>query len=465
VQHSIRQPDQPDRHIEMEPLSREAVLQVTEDAGITVELTNEQKEDIYIRSGGHPLALEYILKQLQNVTDTTAIDDVLQKTERFKGDITAQYHSYWKTIESDDDLTDLIGLLARMRGVIDLSWVNMWADPNVVKRLKRELSHYFRIEKIENHERWYFFHNSFRLFLLEKTAESRPGSFDQALDHKFYRELAEKCAESSKASYWAWEELCYRVSAEEHEMVLKLASQERFRSQFLAFRPMGAILTDIGLAMRSVAARKDPVAFTRLVLAGAEITERGFYIESASLVSLLIDLDKRQIAIEHVRDGNRLRIDATEALRVSLKLKDAGMIEEAERVFELAEPLDLLAASAPIEGDPHDKNIPLLEAWAESSVHFRDLDKIIEAIRKIRRGTDRFERMDAETVTRSLQNQMRFHVGLSLLNEKRWEDLATTGRSFDTKDTEDLKWWFWLNVHAWRDRRKLIANRWLVISD
>ena len=127
------------------------------------------------------------------------------------------------------------------------------------------------------------------------------------------------------------------------------------------------------------------------------------------------------------------------------------MIEEARRVFELAEPLDLLASPTPIEDDPHDKNIPLLEAWAESSVHFRELDKIIETIRKIRRGTDRFERMDAETATRSLQNQMLFHVGLSLLNEERWEDLATIGRSFDTKDAKYLKWWFWLNVHTWRD--------------
>nr|QNO43652.1 hypothetical protein MOOKMAHM_00021 [Methanosarcinales archaeon ANME-2c ERB4]QNO45076.1 hypothetical protein MGFAJANB_00006 [Methanosarcinales archaeon ANME-2c ERB4]QNO50358.1 hypothetical protein DDJHKDJF_00006 [Methanosarcinales archaeon ANME-2c ERB4] len=45
VQYSIRQ--QPGRHIEMEPLSREEVIQITEDAGIATELTNEQKEEIY----------------------------------------------------------------------------------------------------------------------------------------------------------------------------------------------------------------------------------------------------------------------------------------------------------------------------------------------------------------------------------------------------------------------------------
>lgn len=389
VQYSIRR--QPGRRIEMELLNRGAVIQITEDAGITVELTNEQKEDIYIRSGGHPLALVYLLNRLRNVTDTAAIDDVLQKTERFEGDINAQYHSYWKTIETDDDLTDLIGLLARMRGVIDLPWVKKWADARVVKRLKQELSHYFRIEKIKNRERWYFFHNSFRLFLLDTTAESPPGHYDRELDHEFYHELAEKCAKSPETSNWRWEELYYRVSAEEHERVLKLASQERFRSQFLAFRPIDAILADIGLAMRSVAACEDPVAFTRLVLAGAEITQRKFHLESAPIVSLLLDLDKKQTAIEqHIRDGNRLRIDATEALRVSLKLKGAGMDKEAERVFELAEPLDLLASPTSIEDGPQDTNIPLLETWAEAAVYFLDLDKIIEIIRKIHRGTDRF---------------------------------------------------------------------------
>lgn len=46
---------------------------------------------------------------------------------------------------------------------------------------------------------------------------------------------------------------------------------------------------------------------------------------------------------------------------------------------------------------------------------------------------------------------MLFRVGLSLLNERKWEDLATTGKSFDTRDAEDIRWWFRLNVHAWGD--------------
>lgn len=437
------------RRIEMEPLSREAVVRITERTGLSAVLTEEQKEEIYVLSDGHPLALGYLLSRLRNVTDTKAIETMLQSTERYEGDIEAQYHSYWRQIETDDDLARLLGLLARLRGVIDLSWVETWAGYAVLNRLRRRLAHYFRIE---NHNRWYFFHNSFRLFILQKTAESSSGVFDPSRDRALHHELAERCAQAPAASHWAWEELYHRVLAEEHEAVLERTSQEWFRSQFLAFRPIDAIQADIRLALRSATAREDPVALTRLVLAGAEMAQREFYLESASFVPLLLDLGEKQVAVEHVRDGKRLRIGATAALRISLELKSAELFEEARRVFELAEPLDLLAAPAPIKDDPQGTKGAHLEAWAEAAIHFHDLDKVMETIRKVRRGADRFGQRDTGTASRSLQNRMLFHVGLALLNEQRWDDLAIVGRSFDTDHIEDSRWWFWLQVHAWKDR-------------
>jgi len=432
----------------MQPLSRAAVFQITERANLPVVLTEEQKERIYELSGGHPLALVYLLNRLGNVTDTKAIHTVLQSTERYEDDIEAQYHSYWRQVEADSELAHLLGLLARLRGVIDLSWVETWAGHAVVNRLRRKLAHYFRIE---NHNRWYFFHNSFRLFLLDKTAESSAGVVDPSRDHTLHHELAEICAQAPAGSRWVWEELYHRILAEDHEMVLERASQEWFRSQFLAFRPIDAIQADIQLALRSAAAREDPVGLTRLVLAGAEMAQREFQLESASLVPILLDLGEKDIAVEHVRDGNRLRIGATAALRSSLDLKYAGLADEARRVFELAEPLDLLAAPTPIEDDPQGQKGVLLEAWAAAAVHFRDVDRIISIVRQVRRGADRSGRWDAETATRSLQNRMLYHAGLALLEEHRWEDLSKIGKAFDTDDVEDLEWWLSLQVHSWRD--------------
>lgn len=443
VQATVRQPE---RRIEMEPLTREAVIRITERIKLPV-LTPAKKEMIYVLSNGHPLALAYILNYLQNVTDEENLETALQGIERYEGSIENQYHSYWRQIEQDAELVHHLGLLARMRGVIDLSWVETWADQAVVSRLRHMLYHYFRRE---DGNRWYFFHNSFRLELIQKTAESIPGAFDETIDRRFHHELAEICAKAPSNSLWSWEELYHRVLAEEHEAVLALASQEWFHRQFLAFRPIDAIQADIRLALKSVAACQDPVALARLILIGAEIAQRGFYLESNILIQLLLHVGEKQIAAEHIRDGNRLRIDAMGALRLSRELKDAGMIEESRRVFELAEPLDLLTGPTPVEDDPQDEKGTLLEEWAKAAVHFRDLDRIIKTIHQVRKGADRYKREDVEKATELLQNRMLFHAGLELLNLEKGEDLSKILNAFKLDNEDAFDWWFWLHVNASR---------------
>lgn len=441
VQATVRKPE---RRIEMAPLTREAVIRITERIKLPV-VTPEQKEMIYVLSNGHPLALAYILNYLHNVTDEENLEAALQGIERYEGSIENQYHSYWRQIEKDAELVHLLGLLARMRGVIDLLWVETWADQAVVSQLRHTLYQYFRRE---DGNRWYFFHNSFRLELVQKTAESMPGVFDVTIDHRFHHELAEICAKAPSNSFWSWEELYHRVLAEEHEVVLTLASQEWFHRQFLAFRPIDAIQADIRLALKSVADCQDPVALARLMLVGAEIAQRGFYLESTLLIQLLLHIGEKQIAAEHIRDGNRLRTDAIGALRLSRQLKGAGMVEESRRVFELAEPLDLLTGPTPIEDDPQDEKGTLLEEWAKVAVHFRDLDRIIKTIHQVRKGADRYKREDVEKATELLQNRMLFHTGLELLNLEKWEDLSKISNAFKLDDEDALDWWFWLHVNA-----------------
>jgi hypothetical protein len=101
VQYAIRQAD---RRIEMQPLSREAVFQVTDRVQLSVGLTAEQKERIFFLSDGHPLALGLILKRLRDVQAGEVVEEILASTERYEGDIEAQYHSYWRQIEQDDEL-------------------------------------------------------------------------------------------------------------------------------------------------------------------------------------------------------------------------------------------------------------------------------------------------------------------------------------------------------------------------
>ncbi|MDQ3803063.1 MAG: ATP-binding protein [Acidobacteriota bacterium] len=144
VQHAIRQPE---RRIEMQPLSRAAVFRITERvAESKVPITEQQKERIYELSAGHPLALIYISNRLRDQTDAAEVQAVLDTTERYEGSIERQYHSYWRQITDDEELMHLLGMLARLRRSLDLRWAEGWARRATVDRLRRLFAHYFRRE-------------------------------------------------------------------------------------------------------------------------------------------------------------------------------------------------------------------------------------------------------------------------------------------------------------------------------
>ena len=247
-----------DRKIEMLPLSRQQVHEIISVADIPTPVTPEQKDRVCELSNGHPLYLNYLINRMRLCEGEKRLELEFQGGTPYEGDIEGTYHSYWEQFRDDVELQKLLGLLARIRGCIDLSWVRTWADHHVVHRLGQRFAHYFRIE---HNTRWYFFHNSFRLFLIDKTAEFPPGNFDENRDWDFHAELADRCAASSPDhGVWVWEELHHRVAAHQHDKVLALATQGYFRSQLMAFRPLEAIRGDINAALRSVAARQDPVA-------------------------------------------------------------------------------------------------------------------------------------------------------------------------------------------------------------
>jgi hypothetical protein len=442
VQHAVRQPE---RRVEMQPLSRGAVFRITESATEgKVPVTEEQKGRIYELSAGHPLALVYLLNRLQDHAGAEEVQAVLDTTEKYEGSIERQYHSYWRQL-GDEELMHLLGMLARLRRSLDLRWAEGWARRATVDRLRRLFAHYFRRE---GPNRWYFFHNSFRLFLVERTAEGAPGEFDLARHGGFHRELAERCRESD-AARWRWEELYHLSGAEEHEAVIRRATPEWFHDQVESFRPVEAIRGDINLAMRSVVLYQDVVALVRLILIDAEMELLELRLENVSLISELVSLGEPETAADQVSDGNRLRVNQREALGECLVLRAAGMIDEAQRVFELSEPLELLSGSVAITDDHQDEKGKLLEAWAEAAVYFRRVEDIIAVIRRVRCGEDRFERKDPVEETRLTHNQMLFQAGYELIRQAQWEELPVIEEAFQTRGPEDSYWWFWLQARAW----------------
>lgn len=437
------------RRIEMQPLGRDEVFEIVDRAPLAVAPTAEQKEQIYRRSTGHPLALAYLLNQLLDSSQPVDVQEILDGAEQYTGSIEAQYQSYWDACAREDELAHLLGLLARIRGSIDLDWIGTWINRATLQSLLRPVAYYFRRE---TPARWYFFHNSFRLFLVQRTAEGFDGSFDDARDRSFHRELADRCAGSPAASHWRWEELYHRMAAGEIQAALAQATPAWFRRQILAFRPLDAVRADLGLALRVAADRHDPVVLARLILTGSEVTQRDRYLDDLPLARLLLRLGLVDEALEYVRDGNRLRVGLAEALHLTVMLKELGRLADAQCIFELAEPLDLLSPAAAIEDDHNDEKRDALVAWAGAAPAFRPVREIIDRTRRVRYGQGRNGQDDAEAETVALQDRMLYAAGRALVDAQRWEDLRAVADALWDRRGATAHPWFWLHVRAWQER-------------
>ena len=90
--------------------------------------------------------LAYLFNRMKQTDGSEQLDEILQGVEVFGGDIDATYHAYWDHFANDTELSYLLGLFARMRGVIDFSWIREWADSFAIERFGNRFAHYFRIE-------------------------------------------------------------------------------------------------------------------------------------------------------------------------------------------------------------------------------------------------------------------------------------------------------------------------------
>jgi hypothetical protein len=438
--------EEPSRRVQMRPLPRASVQSIVGRAGLSPPPDGTQTEVIFALCGGHPLALGYVINQLRNRTGED-VDVVLSDIEPFQDHIDVQYVSHWHQIEGNRELTRLLALLARVRGAIEIRWVETWGNQEPLYELHRRFRHYFRIE---GGTRWYFFHNSFRAFLTDRTRQL-PGVSSLSGDAGLFAALADYCAQAEPNSPQRWDELYYRAAAGQHHAVLVLADPQEVRSQFYAGRSIESIKADIRRAYPTVRATNDVTLLTRLCLLASEYNHRENNLEQVPLTEMLLALGEVRVALDRLREGQQLRVPPFEALQAVVVLMAEGLIEEAERIFNLAEPLDILASPTPIPSHEHDETVLILGAWIDSAIHFRTLPQVQSALDRVR--VDEAMRGFREVTTESLRDQLQFDLCRSLLAAGRWDDAQAVYSRWGADDATG--YWFWSQVHVWRAASQL----------
>lgn len=406
---------QPERRIEIERLTPTDVQAIAQEN--IHNLTSNECQKVFELSGGHPLALIYLLKQLQPFSSEKERCQLLEDTAPYQNDIDEQYWGHWRNIENDDELVHILGLLARVRGSIPISWMSSWlTDRSLLRRLQM-MRHYF---EQEGDDCWVFFHNSFRLFLAARTAEPLLGLSSEQRDREYHIELATRYRIAQDP--WQWETLYHLYSAEEHNKVIEIATSDWFRTQIEALRPLDAVQTDVRLAIRSAGIYQDVVALARLTLIGASLEQRKIVLENRRLPDLLLEAGEVLKAAEYLRDGNRLRVASEQALSLSSRLFEMGLTTEGRRIFELAEPLELLSGRPIPDDHTRPQNLwSLLRAWVHGAIIFRNAKEIVEIIRRICLAPSQFNReMNAEEENLSLQNWLFRQGAVSCAEHENW---------------------------------------------
>lgn len=366
------------RTIQMARLERGDVYSIATEAVLGDLLSEGDIEQIYMLSGGHPLALSYLIKRVAALEDRASVQYLLNDTTPYTDDIEAEYRTYWDSLRGDIEVRNLLGLICRLRGSVELEILEILSSPEVLQRFVAAASHYFMHE---TPYRWTFFHNSFRQYLLRVTGRDAFNRLNPQLEREFHKRLADAAMTSRGTSPFAWEHLYHLAKAGETDAILSTFTQKYFRDQFFALRPLLDIRDDINLCVTAAAERQDWIAVIRAILITQELTERDDALSEADLQSLVLELAEKKDVADKLLDGLALRVPSETALTFAGRLLDSGEEALARRSFDAAEPLDLLSG---VQGLEPNGRSSLLDAWVRVAWRFRPLDTIFAALASLR---------------------------------------------------------------------------------
>lgn len=361
------------RMVTMEPLSQQEVREVIKLALPGIFIDSECLEIISQKSGGHPLALNYIINKLNSLDEVKR--DQLINIPDYDCNIEEQYNRYWQGLDKYSDVIDLLALMSRMRGKLDFSVIEALAkDESTVRSLISDAEQYFRRDS-EFH--WSFFHNSFRQFILDKTGRSAFGIENPEKNKIYHNRLAEM-AIGKRHSVFRWEYLYHLFHSDDFSEVLNVSTQNYFRQQFFDGRGAESIIDDINYVVKSATIVHDPMAVIRACLIHEEITTRAQSLEDIDFPGYLIDLGKVDQAYTHIYKDRRLLVREYRALSYAGILYDIGFKKEAESIFDLAEPIDEIEGTSLNNVSYSGEDV--IERWIEVAPRFRSLDDIISLI-------------------------------------------------------------------------------------
>lgn len=366
----IAQASEVGRRFDIAPLPKQSILELAKLGSLP---TGVDLNRLYEASGGHPLAARYLIAALTTASEDEA-ETILSEDFEPGKDLDAFYERAWNELANATEARDALAYISLSEGSIAAVELDKLVGMNGTDAAWKMAGHLLRMDKSA---RISIFHNSFRLFLLDKT-NVRFGRRDDELLRQRYRSLAHMARECGDTDPQRWLELRYRARAKDRAEVLVLATPARFRGHFIAGRNSRDIQDDIRLAFAACAETRNAEKLFELILVRHEIETRSSSIAVDALLDAYIaigDLERAKALVDAVN----LTVPAP------FRLVDAylagGRIDDARALFEELEPANKLYGAETVDDFRLDDD--LLE-WAERALVFREPRHLLAALDRLR---------------------------------------------------------------------------------
>ena len=415
-----------ERSIKIDSLRKEDVYNYIDNVDFIAEITIGIKSKIYEKSQGHPLYLSYLTEKLSKIE---SIEEAIDSLPTIEGDIDNYYKKIWEPISQDEKLVSFLGLITRIKGLINISFLHEWSFDRATHKSFNEKA---KILFNEENSALSFFHNSFKQFLLTQTSINYLNNdFDFDLHRSYHKQLAEYYNKSVIEQ--RWNQNYHLFEAEDYDTFLSVATPEDFTDQLLNFRPTDEIKKDINLGVEISRKQNNLIVLLKYLFCSAEIERRLFNIDPASLTEELLQMNKFKEAVGYLRSGNVLHCSESYALKASRIFFNFGYKSEAELLYNLAYPEIITNQKILIENShTYRETKDSLQEWATTAAYFESIDNILLVVNNIEFTNDtennRFEEKESD-----LRIQILESLGYSIIQQNKWDDFSKILSNINTK--------------------------------
>ncbi|GGD45829.1 hypothetical protein GCM10011514_07290 [Emticicia aquatilis] len=367
-----------ERSITVKPLSQSVILQIIDK---TIPLTIDVKERIYALSEGHPLYLSFILKRIKDSDD---IEFVLSQFEQIS-DINDYYDNIWRDYQYKFELIETLGLIVRLRFGFDSRLLNEW---KVSKEVQSQLSYFINQFFDKTFDVWTIFHNSFKQFLLQKTAVNQ---FDLIFDESIELELNQKLAEYSKSSAvltFQFDRLYYLFESKQFDEFISIANSDYFDKQLECFRPYYFVFEDLRMGQHIAAERQDLQLLLRFAFFSAEFSRRAWSFNQDTFFDSSSEIIENDILKQYLF----LPSDDIKTLKSKMKLAQFyyanGKKTDAKLLYRMAKPVEVNENSIFISENRRfgfrEEIKELLKEWVLIVHYFSSITEVINQIKNLK---------------------------------------------------------------------------------